>query len=134
MTNKLKCVLNAAILSMLSLNFARCTSEAAVAKNAELEPVGLQKQLLVDDYVVAEKHKNPWCNPRLQFNWLTNWIYEGVYFAPMNVYAVDVFVCLEAEDEPGTIVTKAFKLEGRSSFQTEPNKGTLSGANKPADY
>jgi hypothetical protein len=36
-----------------------------------------------------KKEKNPWGNPRLQFNWLTTWIYEGVYFAPMNVYTMD---------------------------------------------
>ncbi|MHC4741447.1 MAG: hypothetical protein ACYS8Z_06025 [Planctomycetota bacterium] len=36
-----------------------------------------------------KNEKNPWGNPRLQFNWLTNWIYEGVYFAPMNVYTMD---------------------------------------------
>ena len=24
----------------------------------------------------------------VQFNWLTTWIYEGVYFAPMNVYTM----------------------------------------------
>ncbi|MHC4682657.1 MAG: hypothetical protein ACYTEK_28760, partial [Planctomycetota bacterium] len=36
-----------------------------------------------------KKEKNPWGNPRLQFNWLTTWVYEGIYFAPMNVYTMD---------------------------------------------
>ena len=43
-------------------------------------------RIVVDD---PKKEKNPWGNPRLQFNWLTTWIYEGVYFAPMNVYTMD---------------------------------------------
>jgi len=43
-------------------------------------------KIVVDD---PKKEKNPWGNPRLQFNWMTNWIYEGIYFAPMNVYTMD---------------------------------------------
>ena len=43
-------------------------------------------RIVVDD---PKKEKNPWGNPRLQFNWMTCWIYEGVYFAPMNVYTMD---------------------------------------------
>ncbi len=43
-------------------------------------------RIVVDD---PRKEKNPWGNPRLQFNWMTCWIYEGVYFAPMNVYTMD---------------------------------------------
>ncbi|MHC4179998.1 MAG: 3-keto-disaccharide hydrolase, partial [Planctomycetota bacterium] len=43
-------------------------------------------KIVVDD---PKKEKNPWGNPRLQFNWLTCWIYEGVYFVPMNVYTMD---------------------------------------------
>jgi hypothetical protein len=43
-------------------------------------------RIVVDD---PKKEKNPWGNPRLQFNWITCWIYEGVYFAPMNVYTMD---------------------------------------------
>ena len=43
-------------------------------------------EITVDD---PRREKNPWGNPRLQFNWLTTWIYEGVYFAPMNVYTMD---------------------------------------------
>jgi hypothetical protein len=42
--------------------------------------------IVVDD---PKKEENPWGNPRLQFNWMTTWIYEGVYFAPMNVYTMD---------------------------------------------
>ena len=43
-------------------------------------------RIVVDD---PRKEKNPWGNPRLQFNWMTCWIHEGVYFAPMNVYTMD---------------------------------------------
>ena len=43
-------------------------------------------RITVDD---PGDEKNPWGNPRLQFNWLTTWIYEGIYFAPMNVYTMD---------------------------------------------
>ncbi|MHC4424766.1 MAG: hypothetical protein ACYSYV_01570 [Planctomycetota bacterium] len=47
---------------------------------------------IIADRITVEdpkNQKNPWGNPRLQFNWLTTWIYEGVYFAPMNVYTMD---------------------------------------------
>jgi hypothetical protein len=43
-------------------------------------------KIVVDDPM---KEKNPWGNPRLQLNFMTCWIYEGVYFAPMNVYTMD---------------------------------------------
>lgn len=43
-------------------------------------------RIVVDD---PKQEKNPWGNPRLQFNWMTTWIHEGVYFAPMNVYTMD---------------------------------------------
>jgi len=43
-------------------------------------------RIAVDD---PKREKNPWGNPRLQFNWMTCWTYEGVYFAPMNVYTMD---------------------------------------------
>ncbi len=48
-------------------------------------------QTIADRIVVdaPKKEKNPWGNPRLQFNWMTTWIHEGVYFAPMNVYTMD---------------------------------------------
>ena len=46
---------------------------------------------LVDRLTVEDTkgEKNRWGNPRLQFNWLTLWIYEGVYFALMCVYTMD---------------------------------------------
>ncbi len=47
----------------------------------------IAEEITVED---MKKEKNPWGNPRLQFNWLTTWIYEGVYFAPMNVYTMDL--------------------------------------------
>ncbi len=43
-------------------------------------------KIVVDD---PKGEKNPWGNPRLQFNWITTWIYEGIYFALMNVYTMD---------------------------------------------
>jgi hypothetical protein len=48
-------------------------------------------KIIADKITVEDpkKERNPWGNPRLQFNWLTNWIYESVYFAPMNVYTMD---------------------------------------------
>jgi hypothetical protein len=42
--------------------------------------------IVVDD---PRREKNPWGNPRLQFNWMTCWIYEGIYFGLMNVYTMD---------------------------------------------
>ncbi len=35
------------------------------------------------------KEKNRWGKPRLQFNGMTCWIHEGVYFALMDVYTMD---------------------------------------------
>jgi len=43
-------------------------------------------KICVDD---PRKEKNRWGSPRLQFNGMTNWIYEGVYFALMDVYTMD---------------------------------------------
>ncbi len=43
-------------------------------------------KIVVDD---PKKERNPWGNPRLQFNWMTCWIYQRIYFAPMNVYTMD---------------------------------------------
>lgn len=88
-------------------------TSAAVA--ADPVPVGLQKQLFVDDYVVAAKrnvtHKDE------------HWIFYGG--ASERHYSIgrdmkiglaklrlDGFVCLAAGDKPGMVVTKAFKLEG----------------------
>ncbi len=52
-------------------------------------------KIVVDD---PKKETNPWGNPRLQFNWMTTWIYEGVYFAPMNVYTMDEWHFFEGFD------------------------------------
>jgi len=43
-------------------------------------------KICVDD---PKKEKNRWGLPRLQFNGMTNWIYEGVYFGLMDVYTMD---------------------------------------------
>jgi hypothetical protein len=43
-------------------------------------------EICVDD---PKGELNQWGLPRLQFNGLTNWIYEGVYFALMDVYSMD---------------------------------------------
>ena len=43
-------------------------------------------KICVDD---PRKEKNRWGLPRLQFNGMTNWIYEGVYFGLMDVYTMD---------------------------------------------
>jgi hypothetical protein len=43
-------------------------------------------KIAVDD---PSKEKNKHGNPRLQFNGMTNWIYEGVYFGLMDVYTMD---------------------------------------------
>jgi len=43
-------------------------------------------KIAVDD---PSKEMNEHGNPRLQFNGMTNWIYEGVYFALMDVYTMD---------------------------------------------
>ncbi len=42
-------------------------------------------KIKVDD---PKKEKNRWGNPRLQFNGMTMWIYEGVYFGLMDVYTM----------------------------------------------
>jgi hypothetical protein len=42
-------------------------------------------RILVDD---LKKEKNRWGKPRLQFNGMTMWIYEGVYFGLMDVYTM----------------------------------------------
>jgi len=42
--------------------------------------------ICVDD---PRKEQNRWGKPRLQFNGMTNWIYEGVYFGLMDVYTMD---------------------------------------------
>lgn len=52
-------------------------------------------KIVVDD---PKNEKNPWGNPRLQFNWLTTWIYEGVYFGLMNVYTMDESAFFEGFD------------------------------------
>ena len=36
-----------------------------------------------------KKEKNRWGKPRLQFNGMTMWTYEGVYFGLMDVYTMD---------------------------------------------
>jgi len=43
-------------------------------------------KICVDD---PKKEKNRWGLPRLQFNGMTNWIYEGIYFGLMDVYTMD---------------------------------------------
>ena len=43
-------------------------------------------KICVDD---PRKERNRWGKPRLQFNGMTNWIYEGVYFGLMDVYTMD---------------------------------------------
>ena len=43
-------------------------------------------KICVDD---PKKEVNHWGLPRMQFNGMTNWIYEGVYFALMDVYTMD---------------------------------------------
>jgi hypothetical protein len=43
-------------------------------------------KICVDD---PRKEINQWGLPRLQFNGMTNWIYEGVYFGLMDVYTMD---------------------------------------------
>jgi signal peptidase I len=43
-------------------------------------------KIAVDD---PSKEMNEHGNPRLQFNGMTNWIYEGVYFGLMDVYTMD---------------------------------------------
>jgi lysophospholipase L1-like esterase len=43
-------------------------------------------KIIVDD---PKKEKNKWGLPRLQFNAMTQWIYEGVYFGLMDVYSMD---------------------------------------------
>ena len=43
-------------------------------------------KICVDD---PKKEINQWGVPRLQFNGMTNWIYEGVHFALMDVYTMD---------------------------------------------
>ncbi len=43
-------------------------------------------KICVDD---PGKERNRWGQPRLQFNGMTNWIYEGVYFGLMDVYTMD---------------------------------------------
>jgi hypothetical protein len=43
-------------------------------------------KICVDD---PKKEKNQWGLPRLQFNGMTNWIYEGIYFGLMDVYTMD---------------------------------------------
>jgi len=42
-------------------------------------------RIAVDD---PEREKNRWGKPRLQFNGMTMWIYEGVYFGLMDVYTM----------------------------------------------
>ena len=46
----------------------------------------LADRIRVDD---PRKEKNRWGQPRLQFNGMTCWIHEGVYFALMDVYTMD---------------------------------------------
>ncbi len=43
-------------------------------------------KITVDD---PSKETNQSGNPRLQFNGMTNWIYEGIYFGLMDVYTMD---------------------------------------------
>ena len=43
-------------------------------------------KICVDD---PKREKNRWGKPRLQFNGMTMWIYEGVYFGLMDVYTMD---------------------------------------------
>ncbi len=43
-------------------------------------------RIRVDD---PTKEKNRWGHPRLQFNGMTCWIHEGVYFGLMDVYTMD---------------------------------------------
>jgi len=42
-------------------------------------------KIAVDDPI---DERNRWGNPRLQFNGMTNWIHEGVYFGLMDVYTM----------------------------------------------
>ncbi len=42
-------------------------------------------KICVDDPL---KEKTPWGTPRLQFNGMTVWIYEGIYFGLMDVYTM----------------------------------------------
>jgi hypothetical protein len=46
----------------------------------------ISDKIAVDD---PSKEMNEHGNPRLQFNGMTNWIYEGVYFGLMDVYTMD---------------------------------------------
>jgi hypothetical protein len=114
---------------MLSLNFARCTSEAVVPRG---QTGSFDKDGVFPPSQFITRNDERWI-----FYGAASERHYGIgrdMKIGLAKLRLDVFVCLEAEDEPGMIVTKAFKLEGRSSFQTESNKGTLSGADKPADY
>jgi len=46
----------------------------------------VKDKICVDD---PRKEKNRWGKPRLQFNGMTIWIYQGVYFGLMDVYTMD---------------------------------------------